>query len=85
MNRPGDSVMNLPVTDIDRLRQRLAANGAQVEEHWLPILAAMAGPVLASMDALAEIDFGATEPFDPARRLLADAKPDPDLGPSGGA
>ena len=36
------------------------------------VLAAMAGPLFAGMDALVGVDFGSTEPFDPARRLVAD-------------
>lgn len=68
------------MTDLERLAQRLAANGADVPEPVLPMLAVMAGPLLAGLDALAEIDFGATEPFDPARQLVADAAPQPAAG-----
>jgi hypothetical protein len=77
--------MTPPVTDIERLRRPLAANSAQVEDHLLPMFTAMAGPILARMDLLADSDFGATEPFDPARRLLADADPSLDPGRSGDA
>ena len=72
MNRPDVPGMTPPVNDIDRLRKRLAANGAQVEDHVLPFLAAMAGPLFAAMDALALVEFGTTEPFDPVVRLMAD-------------
>ena len=65
--------MTPAVTDINQLRDRLAANGAQVDDHLLPILAVIGGPMLAGMDLLAGVDFGATEPFDPAARLVADA------------
>ena len=65
--------MTAAVTDIQQLRDRLAANGAQVDEQLLPILVVMGGPMLAGMDLLAGLDFGATEPFDPAARLVADA------------
>ena len=72
MNRPYDLAMERHVRDVERLRERLLASGGQVAEQLLPVLAAMAGPLFAGMDALVAVDFGSTEPFDPARRLVAD-------------
>ena len=71
-NQPYDLAMALHRRDVERLRERLLASGDQVAEQLLPVLAAMAGPLFAGMDALVAVDFGSTEPFDPARRLVAD-------------
>jgi hypothetical protein len=62
------------VSDLDRLRARLAANGAAVPDAMLPIIGLMAGPMLEALDALAAADLGDLEPFDPTRVLVADAR-----------
>lgn len=62
------------MADFDSLRLRLKVNGAHVPEEMLPILSTMAEPIWNAMDALADIDFGAADPFDPTRWLMADAR-----------
>lgn len=60
------------MTDHDRLRQRLVAAGADVAPEMVPLLSAMLGPLLESLDAIAAEDLGDTEPFSPVR-LVRDA------------
>jgi hypothetical protein len=62
-------------TDLERFRERLAAAGALIPEEILPLVAAMAGPILAGLDALADLDVHGVEPFRPAERLTRDAQP----------
>jgi hypothetical protein len=62
-------------TNLERFRERLAAAGALIPEAILPLVAVMAGPMLAGLDALADFDAHGVEPFRPAERLMRDAQP----------
>lgn len=59
--------------DLDRFRQRLVAAGVQLPDDMLPLLAVIAGPMVAALDGLIALELGDVEPFDPARVLVRDA------------
>jgi len=54
------------------LRERLAAAGLDLPADLVPVIEQRLAPLLASLDALAALDLGDTEPFSPARRLVDD-------------
>ena len=55
------------------LGERLAAAGLDLPAELVAVIEQRLVPVLASLDALAALDLGDTEPFTPARRLVDDA------------
>ncbi|HEV7732503.1 MAG TPA: hypothetical protein VGR62_10100 [Candidatus Binatia bacterium] len=59
--------------DLDGFRQRLLAAGVQLPDAVVPMIAVLAGPMVTALDALAALDLGDVEPFDPARMLVRDA------------
>ena len=61
------------MTDIERLRRRLVAVGAEVAAPFVELILATAGPLLSEQERLADLDLGDLEPFCPARRLPDDA------------
>jgi hypothetical protein len=61
------------MTDLDRLRRRLADVGADVPPELIGLIASLAGPLLTAHEQLAALDLGDAEPFCPARRLPDDA------------
>ena len=61
------------MTDIERLRRRLAAVEADIPEPLVELVVATAGPLLTQQERLADLDLGDLEPFCPARRLPDDA------------
>jgi len=62
------------MTETERLRQRLAAAGAEIPDALVELITAMAGPLLGAQDRLVELDLGTVEPFSPATRLVDDAR-----------
>ena len=61
------------MTELERLRRRLAAVDAAIPDELVEVIAAMAGAMLTAQQRLAALDFGDAEPFCPARRLVDDA------------
>ena len=61
--------------DVDEVIARLRAAGSDLPDDVLEMVAPMLGPLLDALDGLVGLDFGATEPFVPARQLVDDAAP----------
>jgi hypothetical protein len=61
------------MSELERLRQRLAAGGGQLPEELLVFVVKSVGPMLTAHDALVAFDVGEAEPFCPSLRLPEDA------------
>jgi hypothetical protein len=55
----------------EAFRRRVAAAQVELPDGLVDVLAAVLGPLVAALDALADVDLGCVEPFDPTR-LAAD-------------
>jgi hypothetical protein len=60
------------MSEVERLRQRLAAAGGHLPDQLLAVVALTAGPLAAAHDSLLALDLRDVEPFCPARRLPDD-------------